>query len=170
MNDRLHLFPKHRAEIEALLRKHLPDVEVWAYGSRVTGRSHDGSDLDLVLRAPGLQRIPAVALADLADSIRNSAIPFLVEAHDWARLPARFHPEIEHDHVVLLTNPGRRGLDRTRRTPMAAKKDVIRPLEEGIHQRGGQRPRPQTPRPTANPAGQRPDDGKPTKRSAAPQD
>ena len=158
MTDRLHLPPRHRAEIAALLRKHLPDVEVWAYGSRVTGRSHDGSDLDLVLRAPGLQRIPAVALADLADSIRDSAIPFLVEAHDWARLPARFHPEIEHDHVVLVTDP------------MAAKKDVIRPLEEGIHQRGGQRPRPQTPRPTANPAGQRPDDGKPTKRSAAPQD
>ena len=70
MTDRLHLSPRHRAEIEALLRKHLPNVEVWAYGSRVTGRSHDGSDLDLVLRAPGLQKIPAAALADLADSIR----------------------------------------------------------------------------------------------------
>ena len=170
MADRLHLSPRHRAEIAALLRKHLPDVEVWAYGSRVTGRSHDGSDLDLVLRAPGLQRIPAVALADMADSIRESAIPFLVEAHDWARLPAHFHPEIEHDHVVLLTNPGRRGLDRTRRKPMAAKKDVIRPLDEGVHHRSGQRPRPQTPRPTANPAGQRPDDGKPTESGAAPKD
>ena len=170
MADRLHLSPRHRAEIAALLRKHLPDVEVWAYGSRVTGRSHDGSDLDLVLRAPGLQRIPAVALADLADSIRDSAIPFLVEAHDWARLPARFHPEIEHDHVVLVTNPGRRGLDQTRRKPMAAKKDVIHPLEEGIHQRGGQRPRPQTPRPTANPAGQRPDNSEPTENSATRED
>ena len=170
MTDRLHLSPKHRAEIEALLRKHLPDVEVWAYGSRVTGRSHDGSDLDLVLRGHGLQGIPAVALADLADSIRDSAIPFLVEAHDWTRLPAQFHHEIEHDHVVLLTNPDRRGLDRTRRKPMAAKKDVIRPLDEGVLHKGGQRPRPQTPRPTANPAGQRPDDGKPTERSAAPQD
>ena len=58
MTDRLHLSPRHRAEIETLLRKHLPDVEVWAYGSRVTGRSHDGSDLNLVLRGPLLQRIP----------------------------------------------------------------------------------------------------------------
>ena len=58
MTDRLHLSPKHRAEIEALLRKHLPDVEVWAYGSRVTGRSHDGSDLDLVLRGPGCRGSP----------------------------------------------------------------------------------------------------------------
>ncbi len=158
MTDRLHLSPRHRAEIAALLRKHLPDVEVWAYGSRVTGRSHDGSDLDLVLRGPLLQRIPGDALGDFQEAIRDSNIPFLVEAHDWARLPARFHPEIEHDHVVLLTDP------------MAAKKDVIRPLEEGIHQRGGQRPRPQTPRPTANPAGQRPDNSEPTENSATRED
>ena len=80
MNDRLHLSPKHRAEIEALLRKHLPDVEVWAYGSRVTGRSHDGSDLDLVLRGPGLQGIPVDASGDFQEAIRHSNIPFLVEA------------------------------------------------------------------------------------------
>ena len=92
MADRLHLSPRHRAAIEALLRSHVPEVEVWAYGSRVTGRSHDGSDLDLVLRAPGLQEIPAAAMADLADSIRDSAIPFLVEAHDWARLPRPLPP------------------------------------------------------------------------------
>ena len=54
MTERLHLSPKHRAVLEALLREHMPGVEVWAYGSRVDGRSHDGSDLDLVLRGPGL--------------------------------------------------------------------------------------------------------------------
>ena len=151
MTDRLHLSPRHRAEIEALLRKHLPNVEVWAYGSRVTGRSHDGSDLDLVLRAPGLQKIPAAALADLADSIRESTIPFLVEAHDWARLPQQFHREIERSHIVLFAHAA----------------IPIRPLEEGTHHRGGQRPRPQTPRPTANPAGQRPGNPKPPEGSAS---
>ena len=53
---------------------------------------------------------------------------------------------------------------------MAAKKDVIRPLDEGVHRRDGQRPRPETPRPTANPAGQRPDDGKPTENSETRED
>ena len=42
MPDRLHLSARHRRILEALLREHLPDVEVWAYGSRVNGRSHDG--------------------------------------------------------------------------------------------------------------------------------
>ena len=101
MTDRLHLSPRHGRVLEALLRDHLPAVEVWAYGSRVNGRSHDGSDLDLVLRAPRLEEIPAADLAEFREALRESTIPFLVEARDWARLPQRFHAEIERDHVVL---------------------------------------------------------------------
>ena len=101
MFERLHLSPRHREQIVALLRTHLPEVEVWAYGSRVSGRSHDGSDLDLVLRWPALQEIPTERLMDFEDAVRESTIPFLVEARDWARLPERFHREIERDYVVL---------------------------------------------------------------------
>ena len=76
---RLHLKPRYRAAIEALLKTHLPGVEVWAYGSRVNGRSHDGSDLDLVLRGPELARIDASRLTGLTEALRDSTIPFLVE-------------------------------------------------------------------------------------------
>ena len=34
---KLHLSARHRASIEALVSKHLPGVDVWAYGSRVDG-------------------------------------------------------------------------------------------------------------------------------------
>ena len=88
--------------IEALLKEHLPGVEVWAYGSRVNGRSHDGSDLDLVLRGPRLKEIPAGKLGDFTEAVEESNIPFFVEARDWARLPERFHREIKRDHVVLV--------------------------------------------------------------------
>lgn len=101
MADRLHLPRRHRETVEGLLREHLPDVEVWAYGSRVTGRSHGGSDLDLVLRGPGLGEIPAARFAGFVEALRDSPVPFLVEVHDWAHLPARFHREIERHHVVL---------------------------------------------------------------------
>ena len=107
MAERLHLQPKHRQMLESLLRKHLPEVEVWAYGSRVTGRSHDGSDLDLVLRGPGLEKIPIGQLADFEEAVRESNVPFLVEARDWARLPERFHREIGRDHVSVV-RPSRR--------------------------------------------------------------
>ena len=101
MPEGLHLSPRHREAIEALLRAHLPDVEVWAYGSRVNGRSHDGSDLDLVLRGPKLVEIDASRLAEFTEALRESTVPFLVEARDWARLPDSFHREIERGHVVL---------------------------------------------------------------------
>ena len=102
MAERLHISPRHRSILEALLHEHLPDVETWAYGSRVNGRSHNGSDLDLVLRGPGLKKIPADQLADFRDAVRESTIPFLVEARDWARLPERFQQEIEREHVALV--------------------------------------------------------------------
>ena len=100
--DRLHLSPRHREILETLLREHLPGIEVRAYGSRVNGQSHDGSDLDLVLRAPGLQEVPIGPLADFTEALHDSTLPFLVEARDWARLPERFHKEIERGYVVVI--------------------------------------------------------------------
>ena len=111
MANRLHLSGRHRRAIEALLRKHLPGVEAWAYGSRVNGRSHDGSDLDLLLRGSGLAIIPADQLADFLEAVQESTIPFLVEARDWARVPEQFHKEIERNHVVLAGR-GRDSLSR----------------------------------------------------------
>ncbi len=78
MTDRLHLLPRHRAVLEMLVREHLSGIEVWAYGSRVNGRSHAGSDLDLALRGPDLKTIPADRLAAFEEALRQSSIPFLV--------------------------------------------------------------------------------------------
>ena len=51
MTERLHLVPRHQKMLVELVHRHVPEAEVWAYGSRVNGRSHDASDLDIVLRA-----------------------------------------------------------------------------------------------------------------------
>ena len=105
MADRLHLSDRHRRTLKALFNEHLPGVEVWAYGSRVNGGSHDGSDLDLVLRGPELEEIPAGRLAEFEEAVRKSTIPFPVEARDWTRLPDWFHQDIETEHVVLVVQP-----------------------------------------------------------------
>lgn len=101
MTERLDLAPRHHSVLMALLEKHLPGVEAWAYGSRVNGRSHAGSDLDLVLRSPGLEQIPIRRFAAFLEAVRESSIPFLIEVHDWARLPNWFRREIDRSHVVL---------------------------------------------------------------------
>ena len=103
MTEKLDLLPRHRGMLETLLRRVAPGTEVWAYGSRVNGRSHAASDLDLVLRAPGLRRIDADKMKKLSEALRESNIPFLVEARDWTRLPESFHREIERDHVILIS-------------------------------------------------------------------
>ena len=105
MAERLHLKPRHRRMLGEILREDVPDIEVWAYGSCVSGHSHGGSDLDLVQRSPNLEQIPIGKLVDLEEALRESTIPFLVGAHDWARLPESFHREIVRDHVVLVSVP-----------------------------------------------------------------
>ena len=102
MGNRLHLSDKHRTMVETLLREHLPGVEVWAYGSRVNGRSHDGSDLDMVLRNIDSVPLPATTMQVIVEAFRESNIPFLVDIHDWSALTDRFRSEIERNHVVLV--------------------------------------------------------------------
>ena len=86
MTDRLDLPLRYRRIVEALLREHVPDAEVWAYGSRVNGEGHEGSDLDLVVRGPGLEPL-GEGFLNLLEAIEESDIPILVQTHDWARLP-----------------------------------------------------------------------------------
>lgn len=99
---KLDLDLKYRKQIESLFKKYLPDIEVWVYGSRVNGRSHPGSDLDLVLRAADLKQIEYSKLDNLKKALTSSNIPFLVEVRDWALLPKYFHQEIEQQYVVLI--------------------------------------------------------------------
>ena len=106
MTDRLALPRGYRDQLEALLSEYVPGVEVWAYGSRVSGENHDGSDLDLVLRGPALEPLDG-GLYDLLEAIEKSNIPILIQAHDWAMLPESFHREIERDYVVVQEEVGK---------------------------------------------------------------
>lgn len=77
-------------------------IEVWAYGSRVTGDAHAGSDLDLVVLAQNNEPLPLDFLNDLQRRIRESNIPILVELRDFYRLPESFQKSIEAEHEVLF--------------------------------------------------------------------
>ena len=113
MTDRLALPRRYRDQLEALLSKHVPGVEVWAYGSRVNGRSYNGSDLDLVLRGPALEPLDG-GFYDLLEAIEKSNIPILIQAHDWAMLPESFHRGIERDYVVVQKGAKKAAADEER--------------------------------------------------------
>jgi len=92
---------EHLALIKALLRRHVPDAEVWAYGSRVTGGGHEASDLDLVLRNPRDLSKPQENYWELKEAITESNTPFLVDVMDWARIPESFREQIAKSYVVI---------------------------------------------------------------------
>lgn len=100
MADRLILLPRHRRMVEKTLREHIPEAEVWAYGSRVNGRAHEASDLDLVVRGPALKPLEA-KLVQLVEAFRESSLPIIVQICDWSRIPKSFRGEIAQDYVVL---------------------------------------------------------------------
>ena len=103
-NTKIHLLVRHRKILEDLFHKYMPQVEVWAYGSRVNGESHSASDLDLVLRGPGLKKINSSQILDIREALTESNIPFIVEVRDWAVLPKSFHEEIKCNYYVLIKN------------------------------------------------------------------
>ena len=98
----LDLNPRYVAMLHDLIARHLPtEVAVWAYGSRVNGNAHDGSDLDLVLRNPALAALPAGVLAGFREALTDSNLPIFVDVHDWALLPQSFRPRILNRYEAL---------------------------------------------------------------------
>ena len=67
-------------------------IEIWAYGSRVKGSAHEGSDLDLVVLRDDHTSLPTDIFEKLIDKIRESNIPILVELRDWAQASQKFSP------------------------------------------------------------------------------
>lgn len=99
----LDLRPQHLALLRELLQQHLPQAEVWAYGSRVNGDGHDASDLDLVVRQPGNLKRETPEVGGVQEAFAESNLPIRVELVDWARIPASFQREIEQAYVVVQT-------------------------------------------------------------------
>jgi predicted nucleotidyltransferase len=97
----LDLSQRHLATLRALLAVHTPHAHVWAYGSRVKGTAHEGSDLDLVLRHPADLNEAVPGWANLQEALRASNLPMIVDVHQWAHLPTAFRANIETGYVVI---------------------------------------------------------------------
>jgi len=103
MNPTLDLKPEYLTVLQEVLQRFVPDCDVWAYGSRVHGQSHDASDLDLVVYRPGASDQPVEALANLQEELVESQLPILVQVMDWSRIPESFRQEIQRGYIVVQT-------------------------------------------------------------------
>ena len=98
MKTTIAITPQQHRTILSLLKEHIPNVNVWAYGSRVTGRSHPHSDLDLIAFTSKDQQ---AQISALKEAFEEGNLPFRVDLFIWNEVPEQFHKNIEKEHVVL---------------------------------------------------------------------
>lgn len=93
---------KYKEDLIKIFRNNLNlNFELLAYGSRVNGRAHSGSDLDLVIKTDNNQPIDTNNLIALKNKLSESNIPFLVDVLDWNRIPDYFQKNILKKYEIL---------------------------------------------------------------------
>jgi type I restriction enzyme S subunit len=91
--------PAHWGIVRRILQKHVPQHEVWAFGSRVKWTAKPHSDLDLAVITS--QALPLKTSADLSNDFSESDLPWKVDVVDWACTREPFRKIIERDKVVV---------------------------------------------------------------------
>lgn len=95
----MNLKPEDLKILTDIFQSYCPKAEIWAYGSRVNGESHDGSDLDLTVKSFNDE---GCNIFELRDIINNSNIPFLTDIFEFDKLPESFQKEILKNYVVIF--------------------------------------------------------------------
>ncbi len=95
------LRPDHWDIVRNALRRHVPDREVVAFGSRATWTAKDYSDLDLAIM--GEEPLPLRTASALSEALGDSDLPFRVDIVDWARIDDSFREIILRDGVSVQT-------------------------------------------------------------------
>lgn len=94
--EKLVLANRHLTLLQAILQQNVPACEVWAYGSRVNGDGHSGSDLDLVLHGCTVDQF-----FQLQHALQESLLPMLIDLHRWETLPEAFKQNIQQRYIVI---------------------------------------------------------------------
>lgn len=85
--------------VHDILQSHIPNREVWVFGSRIGESPKPYSDLDLVVR--GDEPLPSETLYALKDAFEESDLPFQVDIVEWATTSESFRRIIAADYLPL---------------------------------------------------------------------
>jgi len=96
----MKLTPDELRIVADILDKHVPQYEVWAFGSRVHGthlKPFSDLDLAIITAAP----LPLERLLDLRAAFSASDLSYRVDIVDWAATDLSFQSIIAANHEVL---------------------------------------------------------------------
>lgn len=95
----LELGETELAMVKTILARHVPDAEVWVFGSRATGQSKKYSDLDLCIKANHPMGLDVMSV--LAEDFSESDLPWKVDIVDWWCISDEFRAIIDRDRIKL---------------------------------------------------------------------
>ena len=97
--NKLNIKEIYLNEIINIFKNYCPNAEIWVYGSRLNGESHEGSDLDLIVKN---FNDDTLNLAELKRRLNNSNVPFLIDINEFDRLPQSFQEEILKNYKPVI--------------------------------------------------------------------
>ncbi len=97
--DLIDIEPRHLLLVHEILQKHVPQYEVWVFGSRAKGIAKKHSDLDIAILTT--EPLCINANAELNEAFQESDLPYKVDIVDWACISETFKNIIKKDKVVL---------------------------------------------------------------------
>ena len=99
MTPPLQISEQDWLQAKQILAAQVPQLEVWAFGSRVNGHAKPYSDLDLALITA--QPLTLAQLADITHAFESSDMTIRVDVMDWANSSEAFRKIVFDKKVVV---------------------------------------------------------------------
>ncbi len=91
--------PHDLETVRSILQEHVSELDVWAFGSRVSWTARETSDLDIALMTA--ESLDVMRLAKMREAFTQSDLSFRVDIVDWSSTSEDFQEIIKMEHVVL---------------------------------------------------------------------
>ncbi|MFA6099829.1 MAG: nucleotidyltransferase domain-containing protein [Patescibacteria group bacterium] len=98
------LRPDELTIVLEIIKKHIPQERVAAFGSRANGKARKTSDLDLAVMTA--KPLPTGVLTAKKDAFSESRLPFRVDILDWSVIGDEFKKTIEKDMAEIYKPKG----------------------------------------------------------------
>ena len=95
----IEIHPDHWKIVQRILQEHVPDLEVWALGSRAKWSAKEFSNLDLAIITD--EPLPIDTSAALNEAFSESDLPWRVGVVDWTSVGDGLKKAIKRDKILV---------------------------------------------------------------------